>query len=216
MWLLQNCDRLSHSHGSNLLFEVQTETVGGEAAFINITLGQAQYSEEAMQHTKHQHHFLSTLWRSYPFTRLALRLLPLKALEQCDSKDTSNRMHHCLPKQTMDTSGVLRAAWTDLAGYIRRIQNQDSSSEPQKITNDNCMVFWQNPEQRLLPTIAPFPTDHSCINAIQPRNGLPDSFYNTDFFPDKSQKSSRPLNQKEPEILLHTEKMSFPGNLPLN
>lgn len=89
MQLLQNCHGLSHSHGSNLLFEVQTETVVGEAAFINNnTLGQAQCSEEAMQHTKHQHHFLSTLWRSYPSTGLALGLLPLKALEQCDSKDS--------------------------------------------------------------------------------------------------------------------------------
>lgn len=34
--------------------------------------------------------------------------------------------------------------------------------------------------------------------------------------PAKSQKSSRPLNQKELNILLHTEKMSFLGNLPLN
>lgn len=85
---LQNCHGLSHSHGSNLLLEIQTETVVGEAAFINITLGQAKYSEEAMQHMKHQHHFLTTLWRSYPFTGLALRLLPLKALEQCESKDS--------------------------------------------------------------------------------------------------------------------------------
>lgn len=49
MKLLQNCNGLSHRHGSNLLLEVQTETIVGEAAFINITLGQAQYSEETMQ-----------------------------------------------------------------------------------------------------------------------------------------------------------------------
>lgn len=116
----------------------QTETVVEEAAFINITLGQAQYSEEAMQHTKHQHHFLSTLWKSYPFTGLALRLLPLKAPEQWDSKDASNRMHHCLPKQTTDTSDVLTAAWTHLAGYAR-IQNQDSPSEPQK--DHKCQLY---------------------------------------------------------------------------
>lgn len=82
------------------IFCLKTETVVGEAAFINITLGQAKYSEEAMQHMKHQHHFLSTLWRSYPFTGLALRLLPLKALEQRDSKDRHFEQDAPLPPKT--------------------------------------------------------------------------------------------------------------------
>lgn len=139
MQLLQNCHGLSHSHGSNLLFEVQTEMVVGRAAFINITLGQVQYSEETMQHTKHQHHFLSTLWRSYPSTGLALRLLPLKALEQCDSKDSQPWTGCTTASQnkprTLQVSWFLRAAGTDLAGYIRRT----NSGQPFRTTKGSQM-----------------------------------------------------------------------------
>lgn len=135
---LQNWHGLSHSHGSNLLFEDRDSS--WEKQLLLVLLWDKPNIQRKQCSTRNINtiswvlfggliHSLDWpldcfLWK--PWNSVTARI------------GTLNRMHHCLPKQTTDTSGVLtsESGW-DWSG--RRHKRNSNSGQPFRTTKGSQM-----------------------------------------------------------------------------